>query len=225
MKLNSIAAICKKNKCVILFDKVNEDGDCVAQWIGDGYACYPVAGLPYLKEENIMTIFDIPDKDRSKWHFRSDPLPDGLCFEDTDGGERQLDKADMTIGFGGESLMPLHTLGGLVFIQSKYLAPLADSFSVLELFERRTEKGLSYIVAKAGFLIQAVIMPYDVISEAFVDKLDSLTRSCERAYEAKQDARRRAEAEEGNRQIYIGTMAVDAETGEVLEEGTEDAEE
>ena len=36
---------------------------------------------------------------------------------------------------------------------------------MLELYERRTAEGTPYIVAKAGFLLQAVIMPYDVINQ------------------------------------------------------------
>ena len=76
-------------------------------------------------------------------------------------------------------MKPIHTTRGLVFIESRYLAPVADVLDVLELYERRTTDGAPYIVAKAGFLLQAVIMPYDVINQQFVESLQALTRECE----------------------------------------------
>ena len=46
MKIKNIAAICKKNKTIVLFEKHSESGDTVIQYIGDGGAAYPVTGLP-----------------------------------------------------------------------------------------------------------------------------------------------------------------------------------
>lgn len=76
-------------------------------------------------------------------------------------------------------MKPIRTTRGLVFIESRYLSPVADVLDVLELYERRTAEGTPYIVAKAGFLLQAVIMPYDVINQQFVESLQDLTRECE----------------------------------------------
>ena len=66
MKIKNIAAICKKNKAIVLFEKHSESGDTVIQYIGDGGAAYPVAGLPPLDTESVLTIFDVPEKDRDK---------------------------------------------------------------------------------------------------------------------------------------------------------------
>lgn len=40
MKIKNIAAICKKNKTIVLFEKHSESGDTVIQYIGDGGAAY-----------------------------------------------------------------------------------------------------------------------------------------------------------------------------------------
>lgn len=40
MKIKNIAAICKKNKAIVLFEKHSESGDTVIQYIGDGGAAY-----------------------------------------------------------------------------------------------------------------------------------------------------------------------------------------
>ena len=48
MKIKSIAAICKKNKNIAIFERYSDDGDILTQYIGDGSAVYPVIGLPPL---------------------------------------------------------------------------------------------------------------------------------------------------------------------------------
>lgn len=45
MKIKSIAAICKKNKQVVLFNRYSDSGT-ISQYIGDGSAVYPISGLP-----------------------------------------------------------------------------------------------------------------------------------------------------------------------------------
>lgn len=40
MKIKSIAAICKKNKQVVLFNRYSDSGT-ISQYIGDGNAVYP----------------------------------------------------------------------------------------------------------------------------------------------------------------------------------------
>ena len=53
MKIKSIAAICKKNKNIAIFERYSDDGDILTQYIGDGSAVYPVVGLPQLDKESI----------------------------------------------------------------------------------------------------------------------------------------------------------------------------
>jgi len=62
MKIKNIAAICKKNKSVVLFERYNDGGEVLLQYIGDGGAVYPIIGLPTLDKESVLTIFDIPEK-------------------------------------------------------------------------------------------------------------------------------------------------------------------
>ena len=57
MKIKNIAAICKKNKSVVLFERYSDEGDILTQYIGDGSAVYPVVGLPQLDKESAVPIF------------------------------------------------------------------------------------------------------------------------------------------------------------------------
>lgn len=105
---------------------------------------------------------------------------------------------------------------GLVFIESRYLSPVSDVLDVLELYERVTPFGAPYIVAKAGFLLQAVIMPCDVISAQFVQRLQELTRQCAVSLDLREQERERQAAAES-----AGQFKVDPETGAIIEPESE----
>ena len=107
-------------------------------------------------------------------------MPDVLNADDTDPAERVLNDDDFSIIYSGTELKPLKTRNGIIFIQQKYLAPLEDVLDVLQLYERVTPDGESYIAAKAGLLIAAVIFPYSVVNEKFVNRLEEVARESRR---------------------------------------------
>ena len=217
MKIKSIAAICKKNKNIAIFERYSDDGDILTQYIGDGSAVYPVVGLPQLDKESLLTIFDVPEKDRDNYFVKTLGVPAGISFEDTDETERHVEREGISIIYSGRTLKPIRTTRGLVFIESRYLSPVADVLDVLELYERITPDGTPYIVAKAGFLLQAVIMPYDVISQQFVDNLKRLTEQCVLSLDLRE--REKALARAAEPEQY--SLNVDPATGEIVEEGSE----
>lgn len=198
MKIKSIAAICKKNKNIAIFERYSDDGDILTQYIGDGSAVYPVVGLPQLDKESLLTIFDVPEKDRDNYFVKTLGVPVGISFEDTDETERHVEREGISIIY--------------------YLSPVADVLDVLELYERRTAEGAPYIVAKAGFLLQAVIMPYDVINQQFVESLQSLTRECEFSLSEKERREREARDRFTFTEPEQCSLNVDPDTGEVVEE-------
>lgn len=208
MKIKSIAAICKKNKNIAIFERYSNDGDILTQYIGDGSAVYPVVGLPQLDKESLLTIFDVPEKDRDNYFVKTLGAPAGISFEDTDETERHVEREGISIIYSGRTLKPIRTTRGLVFIESRYLSPVADVLDVLELYERRTAEGTPYIVAKAGFLLQAVIMPYDVIN----------TRECEFSLSEKERREREARDRFTFTEPEQCSLNVDPDTGEVVEE-------
>ena len=216
MKIKSIAAICKKNKNIAIFERYSDDGDTLTQYIGDGSAVYPVIGLPPLDAESLLTIFDVPEKDRDNYFVKTLGVPAGISFEDIDETERHVEREGISIIYSGRTLKPIRTTRGLVFIESRYLSPVADVLDVLELYERRTAEGAPCIVAKAGFLLQAVIMPCDVISAQFVQRLQELTRQCAVSLDLREQERERQAAAES-----AGQFKVDPETGAIIEPESE----
>lgn len=214
MKIKSIAAICKRDKRIVLINKCGEYGGIVAQYISDGSAVYPICGLPELNEESILTIFDVPEKDREKWLVKCDALPKEINLEDTDESERPIVEESISILYAGLALKPLKTRRGLVFIDSRYLSPLTDAPDVLGFYERITPYGMPYIVVKAGFLLQAAIMPCDVIHEKFVERLQDMTRQCALSLELRKQETERAPAAAPEQ----CSMEVDQDTGETISE-------
>lgn len=164
-----------------------------------------------------MTIFDVPEKDRDNYFVKTLGVPVGISFEDTDETERHVEREGISIIYSGRTLKPIRTTRGLVFIESRYLSPVADVLDVLELYERRTTDGAPYIVAKAGFLLQAVIMPYDVINQQFVESLQALTRECEFALSEKERREREARDHFTATEPEQFALNVDPNTGEIVE--------
>lgn len=83
---------------------------------------------------------------------------------------------------------------------------------MVQLYERETPQGMTYIVAKTGLFVTAVIMPYNVINEKFVYHLSALARQCSRALAEKKIGRPAAEAIDKT-QYRIN---VDESTGEII---------
>jgi hypothetical protein len=52
---------------------------------------------------------------------------------------------------------------------------------MLELFERRTEDGGVYFVAKTGLLVAGVIMPLNIVEERLVEDMETLAERCRAA--------------------------------------------
>lgn len=224
MKIKNIAAICKKNKYAVIYERYGESGG-VIQYIGDGAAAYPVTGLPALDKESLLTIFDVPEKQREDWFVQVAGIPSEISFEDMDANEKPVEREAISIAYSGRTLKPLQTRRGLVFIESRYLSPVSDILDVLELYERITPGGTPYIVApyivaKAGFLLQAVIMPYDVISQQFVDNLKRLTEQCVLSLDLREREKELARAAEPEQY----SLNVDPATGEIVEEESEVAD-
>lgn len=122
----------------------------------------------------------------------------------------------LSIVYAGKTLKPLQTRHGLIFMESRYLAPISDVLDVMELYERATPGGEPYIVAKAGFLLQAVIMPNDIITDQFVHGVQELARQCAAALAEKEEKRRRKAIIDPQ---Y--SFNVDPEIGEVIEPESE----
>ncbi len=211
MKFKVIGNICKKKKTAIIFDRVtvNSAGmEVCQQYISDGSAIYPVIGLPYINEETLLTMWDIPEKQRDSWTVRTLPVPDCIDFRDTIAADSQVRETDFVLYQNQSKLRAIATSRGIVFIDLGYLAPLVDSFDVMHMYERISDDGQLYIVVTAGLWLQAIIFPYKIIDKDFIEKLDYILNECEISLKWQNSAK-----EEDLSQLQL---KVDQETGKVL---------
>lgn len=211
MKFKVIGNICKKKKTAIIFNRVtvNSAGmEVCQQYISDGSAIYPVIGLPYINEETLLTMWDIPEKQRDSWTVRTLPVPDCIDFRDTIAVDSQVRETDFVLYQNQSKLRAIATSRGIVFIDLGYLAPLVDSFDVMQMYERINDAGQLYIVVTAGLWLQAIIFPYKIIDKDFIEKLDYILNECETSLKWQNSAK-----EEDLSQLQL---KVDQETGEAL---------
>ncbi|MEA5151982.1 MAG: hypothetical protein VB039_05210 [Oscillospiraceae bacterium] len=210
MKIKAIAALAKKNKYIQMWD----DEKTRVQWISNGYAAYPLYGMPELDGESVLTVLDVPEMEREKYTVRMGPMPDGCVFDDTDETERALaPTVGLTLGYGGQVLAPARTSLGLLFFDPEFLRPVQDK--PYELYERETDGGRIYLAIKSGLLLTAVIMPKAPNEEDILDRLETLEREL-RTTISRRAAESREEGAEAGEQYGV---EVDEETGEVLDGG------
>lgn len=98
MKLKKVLSICKANGFYYLYDRIDRSGE-ITQWLGDGYALYPLDGLPILDEESFCAVFDITGKQREKILFRHERLPEHLNVEDVAARPARADFAFTNLRF------------------------------------------------------------------------------------------------------------------------------
>lgn len=178
MKIKGLAKVCASNHTVAISKETRVDDGQLVQYIGNGHAIYAVRGLPHMNKDAMMTLFDVKEKDKCKWYAPEGVTAGGFDLQDTTDAELPLRWDLPCVHSGGAVMMPLETEeGDLYFIDRMYLAPVNQTEDMLGLFLRRTESGAPYIVAKDGFMFQAVIMPI-YINEDFADRLKRLWGGC-----------------------------------------------
>lgn len=186
MKFKAIEKICKDKKRAAIFD--GEE-----QWLGDGVAAYVLRGAPLLDKRNILTMFDVPGDKWDDWHITMTNLPESLCFDDTDPGEQEVHYYDLGISYGGKELRLFDTPDGIAAIEEKYLAPIRDHAAYLHFYLRTERTGLRYFAVKDGLLLAAVLLPYDIVSEAIAEEAERFAKQIKRALYVKARNERKKE--------------------------------
>ena len=161
MKVKDIAAICRRENQIIIYDDTN--GSSVQQYVGTGAAVYKLENLPYLNEDNIITLFDISEKKREDIYINLVQAPGVLNLEDFAPGEVIAEKLNIVITYAGTAFNAIKTADGVYFINSAYLRPFKN-IEQTEIYFRQSKK-ISYFAVKVGLLLQAVIMPLVIPAE------------------------------------------------------------
>lgn len=147
------------------------------QLVGNGNALYELRGLPKLKPEEMLVMFDVKENDVGNWYVPGVQETAHYDFENDASSEEELRMDLPTIGYLGDTLRPLETENGqIIFINNDLLKPIESDMMRLSL--RRTEGGTPYVVVKDGFLFEAMIMPYETVTETLCDNMHRLWKAC-----------------------------------------------
>ena len=220
MKLKKAVSLCMQEGNLTLFNHTDQDG-VVTQWISDGRAVYPLCGMPFLDEETVCTVFDIPEKKQEKMMIRCLGWPESLRVDDYNSSDKVVEQMALSINYGGYTVIPMVTRGGgITYIQRKYLGPLEDAQDILTYCERVDARGQKYIAVINGMLLAAIIYPYDMINDDFMEKAATIVRLTEKELKQKRLLGYKAQ-EDGDRDEDQGTLLAAPEEGE----GEEDQEE
>lgn len=205
MIIKNIAKLVKKSGRAVLWMDDARD----VQWISNGSACWALFGMPLLDAENVLTALDIPEKDWEKIIVSElDEAPAAMDFGDLVDGEEQLKDPVLTLSYGGSLLLPLTTAEGLILADPDLFRPLRD-VDQLTVHVRRDKEGGRYLAVKGGMLLQAIVMPKDLNTyRALPEILQTLAVGLEDSL-----AKLAAAPDEDEDQ-----MAIDPETGEVIED-------
>lgn len=209
MKLSKVAKLCKDRMSIMIVDKLGDE--CAfTQWVGTPEAMYPLYNLPEIDEKTIFVIFDVEDKKKTDYSVnRIDSSECPLCLEEYDSTERSIEPSNYQIVAEGHVYLIFDTSKGIRFVNRAYLAPMMSKLDQLMFFERRTESGQLYIVAKLGMLVAGVI-----VAPAPNAKDGRLLNFAKRLHDGIETARQHTEADAKER------VFVNQETGEVMEEKT-----
>lgn len=176
MKIKKIVDICRHEGVARISKGANG-----TQWLSCGYACYPLYEIPELSEEEFFTIFDFSPKQREDTLFERTEFPMNLSTRDFYEDEELCERLTPNIPFGSKLLIPFSTLSGIKFLDSEYLAPLADEIKNIEVYERTPRNGEPYFAVKVGMSLRALIMPFNAVNKPFVENIEKIYSLCKNA--------------------------------------------
>ena len=172
MIFKNLTALCRANKCIMLYGAPDE-----LQWVSEGHAIYPLHGHPGMTANMLPRVFDVPEKDLGKYYIRHNTeRPAPYDYSDVALNETQLRPEQITIKRGDMIMRPARTSKGLMFYDPEYLKPLRDVQDSMGIYERRATDGTMYFAVKSGMLLQALILP---LAPDYGKLLEELLGLCE----------------------------------------------
>lgn len=157
MKLKDIARLCLKTATIGI------SGARGTQWLGNGYASYPVFNLPKLDIDTAAAVLDIDEEKADMLDVRYVELLPKFDLAEANDEEEALTGVVLRFLYNGKQLDAWQTEGKrIVLVDPAYTKPyFADAAEEPALYLRRTLTGTDYIVGKSGMFVTAVIMPFE----------------------------------------------------------------
>lgn len=175
MKIKKVIDICKGTGRISLYDGKNE------QWISDGYACYPLYGMPKLDKETLCSTYDIAETQAEKIHFQHDKgLPEFIeeCDRRAFIGSKPVSQGQIRLIFNNRTLIPFILAYSIAFVDEKYFQPFMDIDGDLINVYEYVYEGIKVFAVYSGMVLIGIIGAYDVVKNRFVNQLGEIYSRC-----------------------------------------------
>lgn len=193
MKLAKYAQIAKREGCCSL---LNVAGDGV--WLATRSAVYRASDLPQIESsEEMRAVLDLTEKDWKKIYYKTnecDSLDNvlGMYLRNYDEQEAYAKKMQMQAVYKGRLATGLLCSDGeLVFYDESLLGPVAkeiEDSDYVETVVRKYTSGQRYVVVKNVFEVIAAVMPLNIVSQEYLEKLAEFEVHCTQQF-AREKAR------------------------------------
>lgn len=193
MKLSKYAQIAKREGCCSL---LNVAGDGV--WLATRSAVYRASDLPQIESgEKMRAVLDLTEKDWKKIYYKTNECESldnvlGMYLRNYDEQEAYAKKMQMQAVYKGRLATGLLCSDGeLVFYDESLLGPVAkeiEDSDYVETVVRKYATGQRYVVVKNGFEVIAAVMPLNIVSQEYLEKLAEFEVHCTQQY-AREKAR------------------------------------
>ena len=171
MKLKDISKLCAKTHSIGISEVSG------TQWLGDGYAAYPVFNLPPLDKDTAPAVLDFDKEKAETLNVRYVDLQSKFDLREDNDDEEALTAVLLRFLYKGETLDAWQTESGrIVILDPTYTKSyFADESSAPVLYLRRGGHG-DYIVGKSGMFVTAIIMPRELDTKEADDLLRKFNR-------------------------------------------------
>ena len=214
MKLAKYAQIAKREGCCSL---LNVAGDGV--WLATRSAVYRASDLPQIESgEEMRAVLDLTEKDWKKIYYKTNECESldnvlGMYLRNYDEQEAYAKKMQMQAVYKGRLATGLLCSDGeLVFYDESLLGPVAkeiEDSDYVETVVRKYATGQRYVVVKNGFEVIAAVMPLNIVSQEYLEKLAEFEVQC-----TQQFAREKARIDSI---VSLATAAQDEEEAEQID--------
>lgn len=154
MNIGKIGKLCERSHWLYIMDN-EANGE---QWISDGNAAYFVDADINITEENAVPLFDFSKEEKKRPIIKSGAVAAVNIYTSQRVEDEELLEAIGSVIYGDRIMMGLKSTDGMLFIDRKYLSPVAKS-DYLEFYLRRNGN-IPAVAVYSNMFCEAVISPY-----------------------------------------------------------------
>lgn len=153
MNIGKIGKLCERSGFLYIMDN-REKGE---QWISDGRAAYFVDADIEITEENVIPLFNFNKDEKKRPRIRRGDAGQVNIYSSQRVEDEEILDVIGSVSYGGSVMMALKSADGMLFIDRRFLQPVAKS-DYLEFYLRKSGN-MPHIAVYENMFCSAIIMP------------------------------------------------------------------